>query len=431
MSAEAKATFFKQSGWLVIATGLSGAFLVAVYPIVSRLEGEFSIYFSLLRLFTVLALAAAGLQIVMAQDAAAAVTPESRAELATTVRSVAAGIFIFWLVILGGCMAMRGEIIASLKIPRPAALWVTMGLVLAQLMLPFAQGLLQGAQNFAWLGWSILLNGLGRFFAIAVIVLLFKGQSTGALLGAFAGLAAAVIIGLWPSRDLFRRSGVRFDWARWLKRVLPLSAGASSLLFMINADMLFVQRHFPESQARFYAAVAMVGVGLVTFTTPMAAVMFPKLVSSRAKGQQSDSFALALAGTAILGIVAALACTLLPALPLQIMFFNKRDLWISAQLVPWFMWCMLPVTLANVLITNLLAKQRFKVVFWLVLAAISYGFSIDHFLSGAPKADHFAAFKGVILRLGIFSSFLLLISAIFTFPVRRKAGKTTGDKGGP
>ena len=37
MSAESKATFFKQSGWMVIATSMSGAFLVIAYPILGRL----------------------------------------------------------------------------------------------------------------------------------------------------------------------------------------------------------------------------------------------------------------------------------------------------------------------------------------------------------------------------------------------------------
>ena len=337
---------------MVIATTLCGVFLVAAYPILSRLGDELSIYFSLLRLFTVLAMAAAGLQIVMAQDAAAAVTPAAQEQLAATARAVGLAVVIFWVVILTVCILLQDQIIASLKISHRPALWITMGLVLVQLLLPFAQGLLQGSQNFAWLGWSILLNGLGRFVAIAVLILVFKGRSTAALMGALIGLAAAVLIGLWPSRHLFRRPSAKIQWTPWLKRVLPLSAGTSSILFMINADMLFIQNYFTENQARYYAAVAMVGVGLVTFTTPMAAVMFPKLVSSRAKGQRSDSFILALAGTAALGIAAALTCTLLPWLPLRIMFFNKPDLWVSAQLVPWFMWCMLPVTLANVLIAE-------------------------------------------------------------------------------
>lgn len=429
MSQESKATFFRQSGWMVIATGLSGAFLVAVYSIIGKLE-DFGVYASLLRVFTVLGVATTGLQIVMAQDAAAAVTEKLKAELATAARTVAAGIFILWLAMAVTCGIFQDRIAADLKITHQAALWVTMGLALAQMFLPFSQGLLQGMQNFAWLGWSIMFNGLGRVAGVAVAVLVLKSDATGALAGALFGLASAVLVALWPSRNLFRKSGAAFDWKKWLNRVLPLTAGVGSVLFVMNADMIFVQRHFPKEASEFYGAVVMVGVGLVTFTTPMAAVMFPKVVASVARAQRTDSFMLALGGTAILGICGAVVCTLFPSLPLRIIYFNNPKFWVSAQLVPWFMWAMLPVTVANVLIADLLAKRCFTVSVWLVLIAIGYGFSVETYLGGVPKADHFAAFKGVTLRLGIFSFLLLAVSAFFSW--RARAGdigrREAGDR---
>lgn len=417
---ESRTTFFKQSGWMVIATTLSGVFLVAVYSIVGKLPTEeVGIYASLLRVFTVLGIATTGLQIVMAQDAAGAVTEKARADLSATTKSVAAGIALLWLIVAVVFALFQDRIATDLQITNKLALWVTLGLALAQMFLPFSQGLLQGMQNFAWLGWSILLNGLGRVLGVVIAVLVLKGQATGALAGALFGLGAAVLLALWPSRRLFARSlGGAFNWKSWFARVLPLTAGVGSVLFVMNADMIFVQRHFAKEVSSFYGAVVMVGVGLVTFTTPMAAVMFPKVVSSVAKAQPSDSFRLALIGTAILGISGALTCTVFPSLPLRIIYFNNPTFWVSAQLVPWFMWGMLPVTLANVLIADLLAKRRFGVAIWLVVIAIGYGFAIENYLGTVPKADHFAAFKGVVQRLGIFSSLLLAVSAFFSWRVR-------------
>lgn len=411
---------------MVIATTLSGVFLMAVYPVLGRLPSEeVSIYVSLLRLFTLLGIASAGLQIVMAQDAAAAVTEELRDELSRTIRSVAKGILGVWLLILLICAPLQEEIVATFKITNPVSVWVTMALVLMQLALPFAMGLLQGTQNFVWLGWSILLNGLARFVVIAIAVLLLKGHSTGALAGALVGMGAAVAAGLWPSRKLFRQPRGQFAWLNWAQRLVPLSAGVGAVLVVMQADMLFVQAHFPSAQSKFYAAVAMVGVGLVTFTTPMASVMFPKLVSSVARGQRSDSFLLALAGTALLGIFGALLCTIFPALPLRILFFNKPEFWISAQLVPWFMWCMLPVTVANVLVSNLLARKRFGVVPWLVGIAVGYCWTINAYLGSVSDADHFVAFRGVIQRLGFSALLLLGVSVAFTWKNRTKPTGTT------
>jgi O-antigen/teichoic acid export membrane protein len=427
-AAESKATFFKQSGWMVIATSMSGAFLIAVYPILGKLPSEeVGIYVSLLRLFTLLGIGAAGLQIVMAQDAAAAITDELKLRLAATVRSVAKGIFGLWLLMLLVCAPLQEQIVSTFKITNALAVWVTMGLVLMQLLLPFVQGLLQGMQNFAWLGWSIMLNGLARVIAIAIAVILLKGHSAAALTGALFGMGAAVFAGYWPSRHLFKLRGGAFDWLDWLKRLIPLSAGVGAVLVVMNADMLFIQAHFPSDQSKFYAAVAMVGIGLVTFTTPMASVMFPKLVSSVAKGQRSNSFILALAGTALLGLFGALVCTVLPELPLRILFFNKPEFWISSQLIPWFMWCMLPVTVANVIVSDLLAKRRFAIVPFLALIAFAYCWTIHQFLGHAPKQDHFTVFKGVIQRLGLFATLLLIIAAFFRAFGQPRADKTTGE----
>jgi O-antigen/teichoic acid export membrane protein len=423
VTAESKSTFFKQSGWMVLATSMSGAFLVATYPVLARLpsEEELGIYVSLLRLFTLLGLGAAGLQIVMAQEAAAAITEEQKLQLGRTVRSVAKGVLGLWLLILLVAAVLQEKIVDTFKITNAMAVWVTMCLVLAQLLLPFVQGILQGLQNFLWLGWSIMLNGLARLIAIAVAVFVIQGGSTAALTGAFIGMAAAIFAGYWPCRHLFRNAAGTFDWRKWVWRLVPLSAGVGSVLVVMNADMLFVQAHFPSVQSKFYAAVAMVGVGLVTFTTPMASVMFPKLVNSVARGQKSDSFLLAMAGTALLGIFGAAVCTLFPELPLRILYFNKPEFWVSAQLVPWFMWCMLPVPVANVLVAHLLAQRRFAVVPWLVATAVGYCWAIHQYLGTVAQEDHFAAFKGVILRLGLFALLLLAVAALFSYIAHRRS----------
>ena len=124
------------------------------------------------------------------------------------------------------------------------------------------------------------------------------------------------------------------------------------VIFALTYLAIGIQRlpglHVDRPSGALMGAVAMVGVGLVTLTTPMAMVMFPKLVNSLAKGQKTDSFLLAMAGTALLGGFAALVCTIFPELPLRVLYFNRPEFWVSAQLVPWFMWCMLPVPVANV-----------------------------------------------------------------------------------
>lgn len=424
MSAEGKWAFFRQSGWLVIATGISGLFLIAVYSV--KLP-DLSTFHSMLRLFMVLGVATSGLQVIVAQDAAGAVTPAQERDFTVALRSVARGIIAFWIALALICAVFHNWIIGTLKLASPVTLAVTLALVLAQLFLPFVQGLLQGTQRFSWLGWSIILNGLGRFVGIVLLVRVFERDATTALAGALVGLGSAVLIGFFPARSFLRRNGGGvFDWKAWFSRVVPLSAGTGAMLFLMNSDVLFVQAHYTRDETQFYSAVAIVGVGLVTFTAPMAAVMFPKLVRSAAQSQRTNSLFLAVTGTAVLGLLGALVCSAVPWLPVRIIYHNSPHLWKSAQLVPWFMWAMLPLTLANVLVNNLLAHRNFRAVPWFVLIAIGYALEMNRYLNHAAALEMFAAYKGVILRLGLFS-FVMFAVALFYSARRTAAPRIPGS----
>jgi O-antigen/teichoic acid export membrane protein len=368
----------------------------------------------MLRFFTVLGIVTSGLQVVMAEQAASALTPEGLRDLAGTTRSIARTILVIWVLVLIACLVAKDWLLDTLKISTLSTLGVTLGLVLAQLFLPFVQGLLQGRQKFSWLGWSIMMNGAGRFAAIFLLLLVLQRNATTALAGALAGLAGAVLLGVWASRDLFfsAQTGA-FNLGLWLRRAIPLSVGSGSLLFLMNADVLFVQAHFSRDHTAYYSAVAVLGIGLFSFTTPMAAVMFPKLVRSTVQAQKSDSLLLALLGTAVLGLCGAIFLTLFPSLPLKILFFKNPNLLESAQLVPWFMWSMLPVTLANVVVGALLARRDFRPVPWLALIALAYGFELNRYLDAAQAMNIFTAFKGVILRLGLFSGLMLAVAVLF------------------
>jgi hypothetical protein len=87
------------------------------------------------------------------------------------------------------------------------------------------------------------------------------------------------------------------------------------------------------------------------------------------------------------------------------------------------------VTVSNVLVNNLLAKQRFRVVPWLVLIALGYAFALNAFLHKSAGLDHFIAFKGVILRLGLFSTLLLLVSGTFSLFEERFTAPAAAGRG--
>jgi O-antigen/teichoic acid export membrane protein len=130
-----------------------------------------------------------GLQTTLAQEGAAVITDEDRARYTGTVRGVLLWTFILWF-----CMAVligifQNHFLSTLTITNPTALWLVVIIGLGLLWQPIIQGVLQGKQNFLWLGWVLIANGVGRLIAVAIIIILFNGKATGAIAGALIVLA--------------------------------------------------------------------------------------------------------------------------------------------------------------------------------------------------------------------------------------------------
>jgi O-antigen/teichoic acid export membrane protein len=404
---------------MVVATVAGGVFMSAVHVVVNKpmVPSEYAVFSTLLRVFLLMGFPAAGLQVVFAQQAAAAVSERQERMLSQTTRSVLRATFLIWLVVAVIVFLFRNSIVATMKISNPAALWVTLFLGLASLWAPVLKGILQGRQNFAGLGWVLILDGVGRFAAIVLIVQL-GGQAAGGMTGALIGQIVSFSVAAALVWKVIIGPGAPFVWRPWLQRVVPLTFGTGVVLFMANADVIYVQSLFSKEQSPLYMAPAMIGLALVAFTTPMTSVMFPKIVQSAARTEKTNALGQALAATALLGGLAAIACTLLPWLPLRIIYFRNSDYWVSAPLVPWFAWSLLPLILANVLMGNLLARERFRVVPWALLVALGYGAALAALkgrITALTGAEVFQGYKIVIGTLGAFSWLLLLVAVWCTF----------------
>jgi O-antigen/teichoic acid export membrane protein len=421
---DSKASFFRQSGWLVMATVGGGVFMMAVHMVASNKERmgteEYGVLFILLRILVLLSIPAGALQTIFAQQAAAAVDEERSNQLAGTFRTVMGGILVLWIGLLGLTVAFKEDILAGMKITNEAALWITLMVALTTLWIPGLKGLLQGSQHFLGLGWVAIFDGVGRFLAICIIVLVLGGKSAGAMAGALIGQVVAIIAGAWWTRKLWWHRGAPPDWRRWLRRVLPLTLGPGAVLVLSTADAVYVRNIFPNEVSDYYAPGAMIGFAMLQFTLPVAMVMFPKIVNSVARAQKTDALKLTLLSTGVMGGLAALAATVLPRLPLQILYFSNDDMWQMAPLVPWFAWCMLALTLVNVLVSNLLARERYAIVPWLVILVVVYLATLwglrDHVLS----LERDAAFRLIVQVLTGFNLLAFALALWFTWGRERK-----------
>jgi O-antigen/teichoic acid export membrane protein len=302
----------------------------------------------------------------------------------------------------------------------PAALWLTMGVALAGLWTGVFAGLLQGGQNFFWLGNTSVAAGVGRLVGVAVAVGWLASLATGAMAGVLFGSVFSLAVAMWISRGHWSGPAAPVSGWPWLRPWLALTVGLAAGGFMLSLDTLVVQNVFADERKNFYAAAGRIGRGLVALTTPLALVLFPKVARSAATGEPTAALRLALGATLGTGMAVAIGCTLFPSLPIRILFAGNPKFLPAAELVPIFCWCMLPLTAAYTLINNLLARGSFAVVPWLIAVAAGYAgtlWSLRPTLASQPMFD---AFRLVVLVLGGFSLLLLAVAVLFSF--RRTGG---------
>jgi O-antigen/teichoic acid export membrane protein len=409
---------------MMAATLMSGIAMFAVHIFAPRLGADYGAFGTLLGILHVMMIPALALQTVFAQQTASAISAEEKARLTGTVQALLLGTLLLWLGMAGGVLLFEREILSLLAISNPAALWITVTIGLGQFWVPILLGVLQGRQNFLWLGLIAIINGVGRFAAIAVIVLILGGLVTGAMAGALIGILAALILAIVHSRSIWMGPRLPFDWKNWLGLVIPLTLGLGSSQFLFSFDVIVVRAVFGTEHNHYYVAAGMIGRGLVMFTLPLTVVMFPKIVHSISLGKKTNVLVYTLFGTALLGGFGALASTgialamrqivlypeqaaaFVPARLIDFLEFYAQGALVISELIPWFVWCMLPLALSNVLLNNLMAAKRFRIVPLLLIIAAGYA---------AALVTWGNSFIRVVQLLGIFNLSFLGVLAAYTW----------------
>jgi hypothetical protein len=109
----------------------------------------------------------------------------------------------------------------------------------------------------------------------------------------------------------------------------------------------------------------------------------------------------------------------MPELPLRIL--TNESFFKAAPLVPIFAWCMLPVTISAVLINDLLARERFGVVYWVATVAVLYWVTLQ---------NRHESFVQVIHTLGLFGLLMLAGSLGFAWRARDGYGLRAWNESG-
>jgi O-antigen/teichoic acid export membrane protein len=372
-----RASFFRQSGWLMIATVAGGLFMTGVHFLSKRLSlggyGEFGVF-----LIVSMFIQALPFQLVFAQQTAHALALGRGRELSSLIRAGWISTFVVWLVAAILALAFQRSILTHLKISDPVALWLALPTLLFTAWVPMFLGILQGQQNFLWMGWSMMSNGVGRVaFALFAVIVLQWGTS-GMVAGMLGGLAFSLALAIWPTRSLWLAPTLPFDWRAVLRQVVPLGLGFAAYNFLFTVDTLVVKWCLSKDDSAFYLSAGTLSRAAMWLVGPLASVMFPKLVHAKARAEKTNLLGVVLIGTLILSAGAAAGLSVLGFIPVKIMY-PPEYLKPVTSLLPWYAWALVPLSVGNVLLNNLLAHGHFKVVPGLCIVAVGYGFALAHF----------------------------------------------------
>ena len=344
-------------------------------------------------------------QMVFTQQTANALATGRERQLRNTIRAAWLGTVLFWLVASAITLCFQKQIVANWHLSNPVALWLLLVVMLFSLLMPLFAGVMQGAQNFLWLGWVNIFNGGFRVAAAVVIVFVLQGWATGIMTAVFIGLLAATAVGVWQTRSLWRGTGEPFDRRGFLRQVVPLMLGFAATQFLFSADTSFVDTYFGADRTAPYGAAGTLSRALLWLVLPLASVMFPKIVHSTAKSEKTNLLGLVLLGTTGLIVCGVLGLWLLGSWAVKLVY-PPEYLSQTLAILPWYVGAMVPLALANVLVNDLLARSRFQIVPFLVLLAMFYGLALTQYHD---------SFVTVLKTLGIFNSLFFAICAWFTW----------------
>jgi O-antigen/teichoic acid export membrane protein len=403
------ARFFRQSGWLMISGILTGVLMWAVH-FLSKSKAvpaqEYGLFVALMAV--AMCVPAAPLQMVLAQQTAKALATGRVRELSGMVRVVSAATFVIWVVAACGILLFRDRILQEWSTSNSAALYIMLPVLLLAVWTPMFSGLLQGQQNFLWLGWGSILQACVRLSVAAVAVLGFGANAAGIMTGVVLGMAVSQAILLWQSRSIWLAPSLPFDWVGLLRQVVPLVLGFGAYQFMFTADTMFAKAYFNAQEMGFYGSAGTLSRAVMWLVGPLAAVMFPKIVHSSARSERTNLVGIVLLGTAILAILGALGLSIVGRWVVP-MVFTKSYVPVATAVLPWYAGAMVPLSLANVLISNLLARGAYRVVPALCVLAVAYGIALTQF------------HQSFVMVLQVFGLFNLLLLGVCAWYTRREA----------
>lgn len=254
-----------------------------------------------------------------------------------------------------------------LKSPTQAPIWLLGTVVVIGAFLLINNAFFQGMQRFGWLGGTGVL-GVALKIILGIVLIMLGFSVSGALAGV---LLASCIIWLGGMLITTRSFPAKVMPGHLpiesfpLKSVLPVLIANIAFAALTQLDIVLVNWYFPPEQAGLYAAASVLGKAVLYLPGGLVMALYPMVAENHAKDQSSAHIMLqAVAVTATLCGLAALTYWLLGDWLITLLYGQTYAG--AGELLRWYGFAMLPMTLVMVAEYFLIAKGR--VLFaWLFL----------------------------------------------------------------
>jgi O-antigen/teichoic acid export membrane protein len=187
-----------------------------------------------------------------------------------------------------------------------------------QLAIP--RGILQGLQRFTALAANLAVDPIVRVGAL--MALLAAGYSVaGAMVAVVAGIAAALIAGIYSLRDHLggAEPAVRLKLLAGFS--LTAGAGVVGIQLLFNQDVVLAVHYLPSHDGGIYGGLNKIGTIMFYLTLSVSQVLFPRVVDAVARKQHPARLLLSSAGIlSALGAAALLVFALVPGLVVNALY---------------------------------------------------------------------------------------------------------------
>ncbi len=310
---------------------------------------EFGAVGALMGLLLVLNVAGLALQTTAARRVATA-DVEQRAAIARQMMALTYAVSVALGLLTLAAAPVTNAVLDLDSLPTAALLAITASLQ----SLTFGQaGVIQGERRWVPLAWLYALNGGGRFVCGAVMMLV-RPDAFGAMLGVAAGALAPVVAGTLALRSdgILRPTA----WREARHVLVELTRNARALLAFLgvsNADILVARSVLPSHDSGLYAGGLILTKAVLFLPQFLIVLGFPTMAAGGAARTRGHRRALGV--LVVLGLAAAAASALVPALALEFVGGSEygeieRRLWLFAALG-------LALSLVQFLVYDAVARQ--------------------------------------------------------------------------